>query len=109
MLQFVRACAPRDICLKLSRSMIQENLKTIWVVRPRLEQLLGSLDPKGMGVVTRSDFKKCILQATVRNHDKLSAHQVDNVVEAAAPCSKGLIQYRQFLVGLHVVDTANPE
>jgi len=106
-LEFVRAVAPREMCVNLQKSVMKEVLQLVWLCRPALITLLGQQDPLCTGKVNAAAFRQCLLavnrQLEQMGRKHLSAIQLGAIGEIASG-GKDQVEYRPFMEGLFVVD-----
>jgi len=103
MFEFVRACAPRDMAIRLQRSMTREHLKRVWFFRPRLQDMLVKADPRHTNRVSVDAFAECLREVNGQLQPPLTDIQVGAICEIASQ-GRRWVDYHQFISGLHVVD-----
>merc|ERR1712091_710965 len=105
--EFVRAVAPRDLSLKIQRSMVREVLKRVWLLKPWLLSTLSQMDARGMQKVSVQQFYQALTKMNQllldRGRQPLTDAQIGSICEIACGGTRE-VEYQKFLRGLHIRD-----
>jgi Ca2+-binding EF-hand superfamily protein len=107
-LEFIRAIVPKSFIAGLKKVMLRDILRRVWMCKAALQIILSHHDPMAKGEIGTEEFRICITELNqtlkAQNANSMSENHILAVCDVASQ-GQSIVNYKDFLAGLIIVDT----